>query len=72
VNDEHQHLYERLEKRIDALEAELKALRGTEIRKLEEFRKMVQVSLLTIFAVITYVSSEGWDILRKIFTRGGG
>lgn len=72
MNDEHQHLYERLEKRIDALEAELKALRGTEIRKLEEFRKMVQVSLLTIFAVITYVSSEGWDILRKIFTRGGG
>ena len=67
-----EHLYERLEKRIDALEADIKDLRNHEIRKLEEFRKMVQVSLLTVFAVITYVSSEGWEVLRKLFSRGGG
>lgn len=60
---------ERLERRIDELERDLRALRDGPVRRLEEFRKMVQVSLLTIFAVVTYVSSEGWELLRKIFIR---
>lgn len=71
TGDKHQHLYERLEKRIDELEEDLRALREGDMRKLTEFRKMIQVSLLTLFAVVTYVSSEGWEILRRIFIRGG-
>lgn len=67
--DEHRSLYDRLERRVDILEAELKELRTHDIRKLEDFKKMVQISLLTVFAVITYVSSEGWEMLKKLFMR---
>ena len=64
----YEHLYERLERRVESMEADIKALHGR-ITKLEEFRKMVQVALLTVFAVVTYVSSEGWELLRKLFVR---
>lgn len=69
TGDEHQHLYERLERRVEAVEQELRTLRDGPVRKLEEFRKMVQVALLTVFATITYVSAEGWDLIRRIFIR---
>lgn len=69
TGDEHSHLYERLEKRIDLLEADLRELRDKDVRKLEDFKKMVQISLLTVFVVVTYISSEGWEMLKRLFVR---
>lgn len=69
IGEEHHHLYERLERRIDEIERDLRELRDGDVRRMVEFRKMVQVALFTVFATITYVSAEGWELLRRIFIR---
>ena len=38
------------------------------VRKLEEFKLMVRVALMTAFALVTWVSVKGWEVLRSLLS----
>lgn len=68
------------EKRVEDLEKNIRELQAfrdragdpetlhARVRKLEEFKLMVRVVLMTTFALVTWVSVKGWEVLRSLFS----
>lgn len=81
TGDEDQRLQQLTARRLDEAERELHELRSfrdkmgdperlhAKINKIDDFHRVIKIALGTIFATVISVSNEGWELLRKIFTR---
>lgn len=72
-------LHEHLSRRVDDAEKKLQDLHSfrdkigdpealhKRVRKLEDFKLVITVAVMSVSALVIYVSMEGWKMLKSLF-----